>query len=61
MSKIKIAYAPNTFQVLKHPEDETQDLYLVANPDGYGGGIRAIVLEGEMNEIFKDKFLEFLN
>lgn len=61
MSKIKIAYAPNTFQVLKNPDNKNQDLYIVVNPDGYGGGIRARFLENEMNEIFKDKFLEFLN
>jgi len=58
---VNIEYAPNTFQVVKNPDNEIQDLYIVSNPSGAGGRVKAIVLETEMNETFKYKFLEFLN
>lgn len=61
MSKIKISYAPNTFQVIKDPDDETKDYYVITNPNDMGGGIRAVVFKEEIDEELMDRFLEYLN
>ncbi len=59
--RIRIKYAPDTLQVLKDPNNELVDLFIVCNPEGMGPGLKALVVNFEDIPEVKELFLEFLN